>query len=99
MHIDLTFGLEFIPSSVELLDSYAIVIGSKKIGKQKRVMWKKILSFAYIFLAESLFGLGVTDYSLGGNAYRKSIILSRVKKMDGGSFYFTDFIYHAKKKG
>ena len=99
MPIDLTIDLDFIPSCEKLLDRYSVVIGSKKTGKQKRALWKKGLSFGYIFLMKVMLGLRFTDYSVGGKGYRKSVILDRVKKIDSGSFYITDFIYYTKKKG
>ena len=98
MPMDLCIDLKFIPSCVELLDHYAIVIGSKKMGKQKRALWKIILSFGYIFLMRYMFGLEYVDYSVGGKGYKKSFILSRINKIDESSFYVTDFIYYAKKK-
>lgn len=99
MPMDLTIDLKFIPNCVNLLDKHAIVVGSKKTGKQKRALWKKILSFSYIFLMKHMFGLEFTDYSVGAKGYRKSVIQGAAQKIDSGSFYVTEFIYYAHKNG
>ncbi len=99
MPIDLSVSLDFIPRAVELLEKNDVVIGSKQSGGQSRAAWLKALSSSYIFLARLLLGLPYTDYSVGAKAYRKSAIASRLSAIDSGSFYVTDLIYFAKKKG
>lgn len=100
MPIDFSIDKSFIPSCLQMFDKgYSIVIGSKKMGNQKRDWYKKILSFGYILLIRFLLNLKFTDYSVGAKGYKKSVILDRLNSIDKSSFYVTDFIYFANKKG
>lgn len=98
MPIDLTSDLKFITNSVELLDKYDYVIGSKQLGKQDRHKWLEFLSKGYCFLTNLLLGINYSDYSVGSKAYRKEAVIGRLSSIDGGSFYQTEFIYFASKK-
>jgi glycosyltransferase involved in cell wall biosynthesis len=97
MPIDIVIGLEFIPTAARMLDDADIVIGSKVMGSQDRHRWLVFLSNGYIFLTNTLTGLRYSDYSVGMKGYRKKAITGRLDKIDGGSFYVTDFIYHGHK--
>jgi dolichyl-phosphate beta-glucosyltransferase len=99
MPLDLPFNLDFISKCAELLKKNDVVIGSKLLGKQRRKFWVRLLSFGYVFLTNLLLGLNFSDYSVGGKGYKKSVIMPRVRLMKNGTFYTTEFIYFAKKKG
>jgi len=94
--MDLSTDLNFIPKCLKLLDEYDIVIGSKKVGAQKRSFLRKLMSDTYITLVRILLGLKFSDYSIGTKGYRKDKILKCLKSMDEGSFYVieTFFLVH-----
>lgn len=96
---DLTTGLGFIPRAVELLERYDIVVGSKALGSQSRRPVRIIGSRLFIFLVRALLGLPYGDYSIGGKAFRREIIMKHLDSVDGGSSYALDIIYRAWRDG
>jgi glycosyltransferase involved in cell wall biosynthesis len=96
---DLTTGLGFIPRAVELLERYDIVVGSKALGSQSRRPVRIIGSRLFIFLVRALLGLPYGDYSIGGKAFRREIIMKHLDSVDGVSSYALDIIYRAWRDG
>ena len=95
---DLTTDISFIGNAIGLLDRYGMVIGSKLMGEQKRSFFRIFLSKGYVSLVRLLFGLSFADYSIGAKAYRKSMIMDEVKKIDKGSSYVLEMAYHLGKE-
>lgn len=97
--MDLSVDLSFIPKCLELLDYYNIVIGSKRVGSQRRHLYRRFASAIFIFMTRIFLGLGFSDYSMAAKGYKKKDIIEDVKKVDKGSSYVIELIYSAKKKG
>jgi len=97
--MDLSIDLNFIPRSLELLDDWQIVVGSKKMGSQKRTAWRKAGSSAFILTARVLLGLDFEDYSIAAKAYRRDTILRYLDRIDHGTSYVLDIIFHALSHG
>jgi len=97
--MDLSVELNFIPEALDLFHNYDIVIGSKKMGKQERSFLRLLPSHVFIFLVKLLLGLKYDDYSMAAKAYRRSVILPHIHKIDHGSSYVIDLIYYAKNDG
>ena len=99
LDMDLSTNLDFIKRSLDLLKEYDLVIGSKKIGKQKRSFLRKFISDIFIFLTKKLLNLSYRDYSIGAKAYKKNIILDHINRIDHGTSYVIDLICFAKLDG
>ncbi|MDY6852683.1 MAG: glycosyltransferase family 2 protein, partial [Thermodesulfobacteriota bacterium] len=97
--MDLSIDLSFIPQALELLDDYRIVVGSKKMGSQKRSFWRKAGSTAFILTARVLLGLDFEDYSIAAKAYHREVALKHLDRIDHGTSYVLDIIYHTLSNG
>ena len=95
--MDLSTDLNFILEASKLLKKYDIVIGSKKMGFQKRSFFRKIPSTIFISLVRLLLKLPYKDYSMAAKAYKKEAIIKHIGKVDYGTSYVIDLIYYAKK--
>ncbi|MFH1139179.1 MAG: glycosyltransferase family 2 protein [Pseudomonadota bacterium] len=99
MDMDLSIDLSFIPEAADLLEEYQIVVGSKKMGAQKRTLWRRGGSTAFILTARLLLGLSFEDYSIAAKAYRRETILTCLDRIDYGTSYVLDIIYHTLAGG
>lgn len=97
--IDLTTNTDFIPRACKLLDTYDIVIGSKKEGGQERSAARIMGSALFILSVRVLLGLPYGDYSIGAKAYRKETVLQHLDYIDNGSSYVIDIIYKSWRNG
>lgn len=97
--IDLSFDLDFMKHAIELLDSFDIIIGSKKMGRQKRSFIRRAGSYTFIVFARTLLGLSFEDYSIGAKAYKRHVVENYLNKVNHGTSYVLDVIYHAHKDG
>jgi|TARA_B100001971_G_scaffold206107_1_gene224448 glycosyltransferase involved in cell wall biosynthesis len=95
--MDLSTDLNFIPASIKLLEKYDIVIGSKKMGSQKRSFLRTMPSTIFIFLVKLFLNLPYNDYSMAAKAYKKEAIIKHIDKVDYGTSYVIDLIYFAKR--
>jgi len=93
--MDLSIDLGFIARALDLLDDYWIVVGSKKMGNQKRSFWRKAGSTAFILTVRFLLGLPFEDYSIAAKAYRREVVLAHLDRIDHGTSYVLDILYHA----
>ena len=97
--MDLSVDLEFIPRALELLEGYDLVIGSKKMGTQRR-SWIRITgSGLFILCARALLGLGYQDYSLAAKAFRKDLILKNLGWVGPSTDYILNLTYRAQLEG
>lgn len=97
--MDLSIDLGFIPQALLLLLENDIVVGSKKMGSQKRPFWRKAGSTSFILTARWLLGLPFEDYSIAAKAYRREVILKYLDRIDYGTSYVLDIIYHTLNGG
>ena len=97
--MDLSTDLSFIGQALRLLDEYQIVVGSKKMGTQKRAFWRKAGSTAFILTARALLGMSFEDYSIAAKAYRREVVLRYLDRLDHGTSYVLDLIYHTLSEG
>lgn len=97
--MDLSIDLGFISRALDLLADYQIVVGSKKMGGQKRVLWRKAGSTAFILTVRLLLGLPFEDYSIAAKAYRREVVLAHLDQIDHGTSYVLDILYHALAEG
>ncbi len=95
--MDLSTDINFIPEALRLLKKYDIVIGSKKMGSQRRSFLRTMPSAIFIFLVKLLLNLPYKDYSMAAKAYKKETIIKHLDKTDYGTSYVIDLIYFAKK--
>ena len=94
--MDLSIDMNFIPRCLELLETNSIVIGSKKIGTQKRSFFRLLASDIFIFLVRLLLGLNFHDYSIAAKVYRKNDIIDRISEIDYGSSYVIEIMYFSR---
>jgi glycosyltransferase involved in cell wall biosynthesis len=98
LDMDLSINFEyFIPRCIELLKDNSMVIGSK-MAKQKRPLYRKMMSSIFIFLVKILLGLEFSDFSIGAKGYRKDHIIDKLDAIDKGTFYVIKLTYFLKKK-
>ena len=71
---DLSSDLAFILDARYLLDRASMVVGAKSLGRQKRTAFRKLASYSYVIIAQWMFDLSLSDFSIGAKAYRKSDI-------------------------
>ena len=95
--MDISTDLNFVLKSVELLENYDIVIGSKQMGYQKSSILRKIPSAIFIFFVKLFLNMPYKDYSMAAKAYKKEAIINHIEKVDYGTSYVIDLIYFAKK--
>ena len=95
--MDLSVDLNFIQTAGRLLADFDLVVGSKRMGSQKRVLLRKIASASFIFCAMILLGLSFDDYSLAAKAYKKQVLEKCLNRIEGGTFYVIEVLNFAVK--
>lgn len=95
--MDLSTDLDFIPRANKLLETNTIVVGSKKMGQQKRSWLRLLPSSVFIFLCKTLLHLEFQDYSMAGKAYDRKFIKNHLDRVDEGTSYVIDLIFFARK--
>lgn len=96
--MDLSVDLDFIRAANALLsEGFDLVVGSKRMGDQKRSVIRKGASTAFIISAMLLLGLSFDDYSIGAKAYKKGLLEKFKGSLRGGTFYVIEVIYYASK--
>ncbi len=99
--IDLSVDLGFIPESVELLDDYSLVVGSKRLNGDldHRPALRKILSRGYHWLVRKLLCTSLTDTTCV-KAYRRSCFLDLAALVPSRSQVFeTELLVEARRRG
>ncbi|MBF0530483.1 MAG: glycosyltransferase family 2 protein [Deltaproteobacteria bacterium] len=99
LDMDLSIDLDFIPRSLDLLREFQMVVGSKKMGSQRRTFVRKAGSTAFILTARALLGLSFKDYSIAAKAYRREMVLKHLDRIDEGTSYVLELIYHVQANG
>jgi glycosyltransferase involved in cell wall biosynthesis len=99
LDMDLSSDLSFVEDAVALAGSCAIVVGSKKLGPQKRSAIRKMASDAFLWCARRLTGLPYDDYSIGAKAYDVAFLRESGGAIDTGSSYVLDLCHAATLSG
>jgi glycosyltransferase involved in cell wall biosynthesis len=96
LDMDLSIHLGFIEEAVQLLDTnHDIIVGSKKMGHERRSVFRRFGSDLFIYFARMLLGLPFEDYSIGAKAYKKDCILEYSDRIDRGTAYVLNIIFLA----
>jgi glycosyltransferase involved in cell wall biosynthesis len=96
LDMDLAINLGFIEEALKSIEAnHDIVIGSKKMGHERRTIFRRLGSDLFILTARILLGLPFEDYSIGAKAYKRDLILHYFDKIDWGTSYVLEIIYHA----
>jgi glycosyltransferase involved in cell wall biosynthesis len=90
LDIDLSFELRFIDYVRDLLQHGDMIVGSKTMGRQRRSLLRVLASQMYILMAQLLFNLTISDYSIGCKAYRRSAILPALEHLDSWTGYVVE---------
>jgi len=93
---DLSSNLDFILDASRVLENSPIVIGSKSMGTQRRTLFRIFGSYCYISMAQLLFDLSITDYSIGCKAFRKSFIEPLLPHLDSWTGYVFEICLFCK---
>jgi len=100
LDMDLSIDMGFIHRALELMDSgYDVVVGSKKMGHQRRTMFRRLGSSLFIFCARRLLDISFEDYSIAAKCYRRSLLLQYVDRIDHGTSYVIEILYMASRNG
>ena len=100
LDMDLSVELDFIEQALSLLEGESeIVVGSKKMGCQKRSTFRIMGSGLFILCARLLLGLAFEDYSIAAKAYRRTVLLSHLDRIDHGTSYVIDIIALVHREG
>ena len=86
----------FIEEALGLLDAhYDIIVGSKKMGHERRSIFRRLGSDLSILTARVLLGLPFEDYSIGAKAYKRDLLLEYLDRVDGGTAYVLNIVFLA----
>jgi glycosyltransferase involved in cell wall biosynthesis len=99
LDMDLSVDLDFVPRALDLLPSYAVVVGSKMQGVQERTMARIAGSGLYVFCARLFLRLPYHDYSIGAKAFRREVLFPFKHLIDGHTAYVGNLIFMAHRAG
>ncbi len=97
--MDLSVDLEFVRAALWLLETHDVVIGSKKLGKQKRSWMRKTGSDLFLRIARLFLGMTYEDYSIAAKAYRVETLKRYAACIDAGSSYVLEITYRVQRGG
>jgi glycosyltransferase involved in cell wall biosynthesis len=97
--MDLSVDLDFIPTALDLLESHDIVVGSKRMGNQKRSWIRKTGSDLFLRAVRLLLGITYDDYSIAAKAYRTETLRRFAHHINTGSSYVLEFCYLTHRAG
>jgi len=96
LDMDLAINLGFIEEALESLEAnHDIVIGSKKMGHERRTVFRRLGSDLFILTARILLGIPFEDYSIGAKAYKRDLLLHYFDTIDRGTSYVLEIVYRA----
>ena len=96
---DLSFEMSFIDRAIEGLQGNAAVVGSKKLGSQKRPIMRIVASELFIACTNLLLHMPYRDYSIGAKAYRTEAIRPYLNKIDRHTFYTQQLLFQLRRAG
>lgn len=97
--MDLSVDLSFIPTALDLLETHEIVVGSKKLGQQKRSFVRKFGSDLFLRIARLLLGMAYEDYSIAAKAYRLETLRRFKDRINAGSSYVIEICFLTQRSG
>jgi glycosyltransferase involved in cell wall biosynthesis len=97
--MDLSVDLEFVKTAVDLLETHDIVVGSKKMGNQKRTLFRQLGSDSFLQATRLLLGLTYDDYSIAAKAFRVEVLRRFIDRVNEGSSYVLEICYLTKNLG
>lgn len=97
--MDLSVDLDFVGTAVALLETHDIVVGSKKLRRQRRSWFRRLGSDSFLRVTRLLLGLTYDDYSIAAKAYRVDVLRQFVGHIDHGSSYVLEMCYRTKNAG
>ena len=97
--MDLSVDLSFISEALELLETNDIVVGSKKMGNQKRSWLRKFGSDLFLRIARRLLGMTYDDYSIAAKAYRVATLRRFKDRINEGSSYVIEICFLTQRSG
>jgi glycosyltransferase involved in cell wall biosynthesis len=97
--MDLSIDLDFVQRALVLLETHDIVVGSKKLGKQKRSFVRRIASDTFLRIARVLLGIDYDDYSIAAKGYRVATLRHFADRINEGSSYVIEMCYLTKRAG
>jgi glycosyltransferase involved in cell wall biosynthesis len=99
LDMDLSVDLEFVPSALRLLETHDIVVGSKKLGKQKRSLFRRLGSDSFLHVVRLLLGLTYDDYSIAAKAFRVETLRRFADRINDGSSYVLEMCFLTQRSG
>lgn len=97
--MDLSVDLSFIPEALALLETHDIVVGSKKLGQQKRSWLRRVGSDFFLRIARLLIGMAYEDYSIAAKAYRVATLRRFKDRINAGSSYVLEICFLTQRAG
>ena len=97
--MDLSIDLEFVKRALTLLETNDIVVGSKKMGKQKRSFVRRVASDTFLRIARVLLGIDYDDYSIAAKGYRVATVRHFADRINEGSSYVIEMCFLTKRAG
>jgi glycosyltransferase involved in cell wall biosynthesis len=97
---DLSFEMNFLDYARDLLVHGDMIVGSKTLGAQRRSFIRVFASQMYLLVSQLVFGLTLSDFSIGCKAYRREVILPIVDHLDSWTGYVLEICtyLHLKNK-
>lgn len=99
LDMDLSIDLDFVERALGLLETHEIVVGSKKLGKQKRSFIRRLASDTFLQMARLLLGVTYDDYSIAAKAYRVETARRFADRINEGSSYVIEMCFLTKRAG
>ena len=97
--MDLSIDLEFVKRALTLLETNDIVVGSKKMGKQKRSFVRRVASDTFLRIARVLLDIDYDDYSIAAKGYRVATVRHFADRINEGSSYVIEMCFLTKRAG
>ena len=97
--MDLSIDLEFVTRALTLLETNDIVVGSKKMGKQKRSFVRRVASDTFLRIARVLLDIDYDDYSIAAKGYRVATVRHFADRINEGSSYVIEMCFLTKRAG
>ena len=99
LDMDLSIDMRFVPQALDLMGSHDIVIGSKKMGSQKRSLVRMAASSLFVNCAGWLLDLDYVDYSIAAKAFRRPLLQRYEYLIGSGTAYVIDMVYYISRDG
>jgi glycosyltransferase involved in cell wall biosynthesis len=97
--MDLSVDLAFIPRALELLETHDVVVGCKRMGSQKRSLFRRFGSDSFLWAVRLLLGISHDDYSIAAKAFRVETLRRFVDRINTGSSYVLEICYRTARMG